>query len=251
MTNIQFSLRSITVKNNSDIVNAGLKCFSEFDEIHRCDDLIPHFIICINYYGHETTFKEIFWAKMREYGVRSAILTTLNLRRQCLTTKEEVKQKYRDAHKAELKKNKKARIRRSLNDDLEYFYASLQNPESKPKAEDSDSFLTQKLTEEELRLVDEKNQDYMHKYHSYSQLPGCWNFYYDIEEMKKSSDPESKFSYSTCERWTSALHVTLKSMQEEMSKRAADEDLSHMELRKQRVNWYNRSQHTYKFVKKE
>ena len=95
---------------------------------------------------------------MREYGVRSAILTILNLRRYRLTTKEKVEQKYRDAHEAELKKDKGARIHRSLNDDLEYFYASLQNPESKPKAEDSDSFLTQKLTEKELRLVDEKTK---------------------------------------------------------------------------------------------
>ena len=145
MTNIRFSLRSITVKNHSDIVNAGLKCFSEFDEIHRCDDLIPHFIICINYYGHETTFKDIFWAKMREYGVRSAILTILISRQVNIRTKEKVKQMYRDAHESELKKDKKARIQRSLNDDLEYFYDSLQNPERKPKVEECAGFLTKNL----------------------------------------------------------------------------------------------------------
>ena len=172
------------------------------------------------------------------------------MRRGNLITKEEVKQKYCDAHKAELKKDKRARIRRSLNDDLEYFYASLQNPESKPKAEDSYSFLTQKLTEEDLRLVHEKNQDYSNTFSDYYLL-GPGKFADDVKKMKKSSDPESKFSYSSCHRLTSALHVTLKSMQEEMRKRAADEDLSHMELKKQRVNWYNRSQYTYKFVKKE
>ena len=192
---------------------------------------------------------------MREYGVRSAILTILNLRRYRLTTKEKVKQKYRDAHEAELKGDKQAPILRSLNDDLEYFYDSLQNPERKPKVEECAGFLTKKLTEEELRLVDQKNQDFLNTFSFYTQLDGRSNdgylFNNDIEQIKKSSDPESKFSYSSCHRWTFALHVTLKSMQEKMKKRAADEDLSHMELKKQRVNWYNRSQFTYKFVKKE
>ena len=78
LINKRFSLRSITVNNDSDIINAGFKCFSEFDE---ADDLIPHFVICTNYFansGHEKTFfKEIFWLKMRENGVRSVILTIL------------------------------------------------------------------------------------------------------------------------------------------------------------------------------
>ena len=114
--------------------------------------------------------------------------------------------------------------------------------------------MTKKLTEEELRLVDEKDQDYLNTFQFYTQLGGSksgYMFNNDIEQIKKSSDPESKFRYSSCHRWTSALHVTLKSMQEKMKKRATDEDLSHLELKKQRVNWYNRSQFTYKFVKKE
>ena len=114
MTNKRFSLRSITVKNDSDIINAGFKCFAEFDV---GDDLIPHFVICpgtitgfvmTNKKFVMTYFKEIFRPKMRENGVRSAIVTILNLSRYRLTTKEEVKQKYRDAHEAELKKDKRA-----------------------------------------------------------------------------------------------------------------------------------------------
>ena len=201
---------------------------------------------------------------MRENGVRSAILTILHSRRDYLTTKEKVKQKYRDAHEAELKKDQGALIWRSLNEDLEYFYTRLQNPESKPKAEVSYSFLTQKLTEEELRLVDEMNQDYLNTFSRYNQFwmkgredsnklikKAAQNFKEDIEQIKKSSDPESKFSRGFCGRWTFALRVTLESMQKEMRKRAANENLSHMELKKQCVNWYNRSQYTYKFVEKE
>ena len=94
---------------------------------------------------------------MREYGVRSAILTMLRLTRNRLMTKEEVKQKYRDAHEDELEWERGAIVRRSLTDDLESFYNCLQNPESKPKAEAVPfCFLTQKLNEEELRLLNGK-----------------------------------------------------------------------------------------------
>jgi len=229
--------------------------------------MIPHFIICTVYSidnDYKKTFKEIFLPKMREYGVRSAILTMLYLGRMNLQTKEEVKQEYRDAHEAEFKKDRGALIWRSLNEDLEYFYISLRNPESKPKAEVSYSFLTQKLTEEELRLHDERNQDYLNTFSSYNQLwmegyensnqliiEAAERFNNDIEQMKTSNDPESKFSHSFSGRWTFALRVTLESMQKEMRKRAANEDLLHMELKKQCVNWYNQRLHTYKFVKKE
>ena len=81
---------------------------------------------------------------MREYGVRSAILTILISRQVNITTKEKVKQTYRDAHETELKKDKRARIQRSLNDDLEYFYDSLQNPERKPKVEECAVFFDKK-----------------------------------------------------------------------------------------------------------
>ena len=86
-----------------------------------------------------------------------------------------------------------------MNEDLEYFYISLQNPESRPKAEVSYSFLTQKLTEEESRLVDERNQDYLNTFHHYSQLwmedqdsnkfikKAAQNFREGIEQIKKSN----------------------------------------------------------------
>ena len=218
-------LRSIKVKNYTDVIADGVKDISAFGN----DDLIPHFITCHCYNGYlrfvekNKTLTEIFFLKMRKYGIRSAILTMLNLRHSNLRTKEEVKQKYLDVREAQLKKDigKDEDVQRLLSDDLESFYTSLQNPERPPKAEHSNIFLMQKLTEEDVTLVENRNTDY------FSTLWIDYNPYMEkslpyLEKFKESSDPESIFSYSYGGRWIFALHVTLKSMQEEMRKRASN-----------------------------
>ena len=176
---------------------------------------------------------------MRRYGIRSAILTILEFWRIDLETKEAVKQRHLEARKNQ------------LSEDLELFYTSLQNPDRQPKAEKAYIFSTKKLTEEELTLLENRNREYLNTFLSYrsDRLPA--NFDDKMKEIKESSDPESIFSYSYGYRETIFLHVTLKSMQEEMRKRVANEDLSDMEIKKHRVKWYNQNQFTYKFVKKE
>ena len=245
-------LRSIKVKNYTDVIADGVKHIAAFGN----DDLIPHFITCHCHDGYwqlveEKTLQEIFMSKMRKYGIRSAILTMLYLERWNLKTKEEVKQDYLDVREAQLKKDNGERmyVERLLSHDLESFYTCLQNPERPPKAEYSNIFLMQKLTEEDVTLVENRNNEYLNTFW-FDYNPDS-EYKKTMEEFKESSDPESIFSYSDGGRSTSALHVTLKSVQEEMRKRASNEDLSDMNLKKQRVNWYNRSQFTYKFVKKE
>ena len=191
---------------------------------------------------------------MRRYGIRSAISTMLTFWRLNLQTKEAVKEEHLKARKNQLmKENGKSVlfVDRIISEDLELFYTSLQNPERQPKAERARFFLDKKLTEEELTLLENRNREYLNTFLSYrsDRLPA--NFDDKMKEIKESSDPESIFSYSFGERNTIVLHVTLKSMQEEMRKRVANEDLSDMELKKQRVKWYSRNQFTYKFVKKE
>jgi len=197
---------------------------------------------------------------MRKYGTRSAILTVLYLERWNLRTKEEVKQDYLDVREAQLKKDKGERVyvERLLSDDSESFYTSLQNPERPPKAEYFDIILLQKLTEEDVMLVKNRNTDYLSTFYWLSlSLSGRiiegFDEYMELfkKKLNESSDPESIFGYHYGGRWTSALHVTLKSVQEEMRKRASIEDLSDMKLKKQRVNWYNQNQYTYKFLKEE
>ena len=77
-----------------------------------------------------------------------------------------------DSREAQLKKDKgeNVYVERLLSDDLESFYTSLQNPEptekttslqNPPKARNSKLFLIQKLTEEDVTLVENKVTDYL------------------------------------------------------------------------------------------
>ena len=130
-------------KHYSDVVDAGVESISEFGNDH----LIPHFIMCFGYWFHYEdfeTFKEIFFSKMRRYGIRSAILTISDFRRNTLETKEAVKQKHNEARKLVSSQLKKANGKyttgdRNISEDFELYniiYISLQiqkvNPKKKP-----------------------------------------------------------------------------------------------------------------------
>ena len=190
---------------------------------------------------------------MRRYGIRSAILTILHFERVELQTKEVI-QKHHDAPLFQLLKDIGVGHRRRLSferisDDLELLYTSLQNSERQPKAERVFIFSSKKLTEEELTLLENRDEDFLNAFPSYRSHPSVFENH--IKKIGKSSDPDSIFTWLSGNRKTIALDVTLKSMQEEMRKRVANEDLSDMEIKKHRVKWYNQNQFTYKFVKKE
>ena len=194
----------------------------------------------------ERTLKEIFLSKMRGYGIRSATLTILHFRRENLKTKEAVKQRHLTATKNQLEHEmlwkhygQSVFVELLLSEDLELFYTNLQNPERQPKSDQkfvhACLFLTQKLTEEEQTLLENKNRDFLNAFYSYGSdgVPHGhrYDFSIDMKAIEKSSDPESIFSCSCGHRHTIDLHVTLKSMQEEMRKRVANEDLSDMDLK--------------------
>ena len=259
------SFRSIIVKGHTDAIDAGVKLISKFGN----DDYVPHLIICSNYrdpfflFDRETsryngikTFKNIFLRRMRQNGMRSAILTIVSFRQHKLIKKEEVVKEHLDARQNQLKRDQEEEVfvivKRLLSEDLESLYISLQNPEQEPKTERANLFLTQKLTEEQQTLLETRNHHYLKTFNWYNR-PYWWcsHFNADMYFIGESNDPESIFSRSNGERWTSAVHVSLKSLQEEMRKRVSNEDLSDIELKKKCIGWYNRKKYTYKFVKKE
>ena len=129
---------------------------------------------------------------MSKYGIRSAILTMLYLRRDHLETKEEVKQHNLGVRKAQLKKEKgetsvdfttrnhyseKLSIKLLLSDDLESFYTNYLFTFGSYKFDSFDTFID--------RFVE------------------------DIKKFKESSDLESIFSNSYGGRLTTTLHLTL------------------------------------------
>ena len=184
--------------NDREIIDEGFKSMISFGN----DKLVPHFIYSGEYYicnERLANFKRMFLAKMKEYGIKSSILTILRMWRRNLITKEKAK----DASEGKLKNENSAwRYEEvSINDDLEMFLANLLNSKE-IKEEEVHSFFTPQLTEEELKLVENKNEDHLNTYlyHcSYGKNPDV-----DPVEMKKS-DSESKYVHGGCWRRTFPL----------------------------------------------
>ena len=170
------------------------------------DELKPHFIYCGHYYMSDrfTNFKKMFLKKMKKFGIQSSMLTLLSMERRNLITKEKAK----EASEGKLYDkfdwdNEKI----SINDDLEMFLENILNPkEIYYRAVSQNSFFTPKLTEEELKLVEEKNEDHLKTYVNHH---AGYNPDVDPYEMKKS-DSKSKYVHARCSRWTYSLTLQNK-----------------------------------------
>ena len=189
-----------------EIFDAGVKSISDFGK----DDLMPHFIYCGDYYylGRRGKLEEIILTKMTKYGIQSSILTMLMMVRVNLVTKEKVKK----AAEGKLKNDVDWKYyKESINDHLERFFINLQN-QKEVKCELVASFFTPKLTTEELKLVQEENQECFKTYlkHYRGKNPDV-----DVEEMKKS-DSKSKYVHGRCLRRTFPLALKTSQFEDKM-----------------------------------
>ena len=187
--------------NDANIIDTGVKALSDFGK----DDLLSHFIYCGLHYSWKgktvSWLKEIFLTKMKKYEIESATLTLLEMWRWKLVTKETVKK----AYQGKLKNDEDwKRYKRSVGDNLETFFHNLQDG-IKIKNEWVFSFFTPKLTEEELKFVQEQNKEHLSTYSRYyfGKNPDV-----DPEKMKKT-DSRSKYVRGSCGRLT--IQLTLKS----------------------------------------
>ena len=198
---VSFFERS-TEKIDLEIIDAGAKSILDFGE----DDLMPHFIYCGNYYIWEKgweKFETMFSTKMKKYGIQSAVLTGFWIARNYLIPKEKQKM----AYEGKLKNDEDWKYYNgSMNDDLESFFENLQL-KKEVELEWARSFFLPKLTNDELKLVEEKNLENLK---SYSNFVYGMNPDVDIEEMKKSKS-KSKFIHCNCYRLT--IPLKLKSNQ--------------------------------------
>ena len=171
------------------------------------DELKPHFIYCGDYHmkispeDNTEKFKKMFLKKMKKFGIQSSMLTMLHMRRLKLSTKEMAE----EAAEGKLKNHIdwKGLVHPSsvsLNDDLEMLLTNILNSKE-IKEEKVHSFFTSKLTEEELKLVNMKNNDHLKTYsvHYFGKDPDV-----DPEDMKKS-DSKSKYVHCYCCRKTCSL----------------------------------------------
>ena len=147
---------------------------------------------------------KIILKKMRKYGIESSILTMVDMTRLNLVTTEKVK----EAAEGNLKNEYRWKFYEgSINDDLEKFFINLQNRKV-VKDENIVSFFTPKLTNEELKLVQERNQEHLKTY--LNKNPDV-----DVEEMKKS-DSKAKYVHVQCCRRTLSLKTEINQIEDEV-----------------------------------
>ena len=127
----------------------------------------------------------------------------LDMWRLNLITKEKTKK----AYKGELKNEKYwQNYEVSINDDLERFLINLQNQEE-VKYENVKSFFTPKLTNEELKLVQDRNVEHLKTYalHCFGGANP------DVDEVEMNeSDSKSKYVHGLCHRLTMPLKLQNK-----------------------------------------
>ena len=109
------------------------------------------------------------------------------------------KEKTKEAYEGKLKNDEEWKDHDvSINDDFETFFTNLQG-QKEIENEWVYSFFLPKLTEEELKLVEDKNEQHLSTY--YLRNPDV-----DPEEMKRS-DSKSKYVYGRC--WRATIQLTL------------------------------------------
>ena len=170
-----------------EIIDDGVKTISRFGN----DAMMPHFLYCANIPVF-ANLEELILVALRKYGIRSAILTTLSLERYELITKEKSKAAY-----AGKLKNYWWNENGSITEDLESFLNNLHIQE-KIETEAVLSFFLPKLMQNELKLVKEKDLDYMRTFFVRRDV--------DPEEMKKSKSKD-KYIHAHCFRLTKLLNV--------------------------------------------
>ena len=179
--------RSTKEINDLEIIDVAVKLSSDFGN----NDSTTHLIYCGDYYFRKSSGEKLqknFLTKMKKYEMESSVLTMMVVWRKNLITKEKVKMAYNGKLKNDI--NWKS-YNVSINDDLESFFENLQ---LKKEVEEENvwSFFLPKLTNDELKLVEEKNFEFLS---SYGDFVDRKNPDVDIREMKESN---SKSKYINC-----------------------------------------------------
>ena len=111
-----------------------------------------HFVHAGDYYWeHEDTFRSLILEGMKRYKIKSVMMTSVDMWRQNMITKEKMEKTYQGKEDTHRKK--------SVNDDLESFLEDLRC--GKEPDETVSTYFLPKLTEEELELVERKDRSFL------------------------------------------------------------------------------------------
>ena len=156
---------------------------------------------------------------MRKFGIQSSIVTMLHMRRRRLVTKEIAKKAAGRKVWTNYRRYYRGIYRGSINDDLERFLNNLQN-QTEVKEEYVESFFTPKLTYEEMKLVQEGNEEHLRSY------VDCFNSVnpdVGFEEMEQSNS-NSKYVHGFCWRRTFPLILETNQFEDEVETEDGTED---------------------------
>ena len=126
-----------------------------------------------HYYGHEDQLRSFILNEMKRRKIKSVMVTSIYLFRECLITKEKM-ESYCKGEKDE---------KDSVNDDLESLFETIRL--GKDPDEKVETYFLPKLTEEELKLVERRDTSY---------LKTLWSPNPDVDETEMMlSESDSKY----------------------------------------------------------
>ena len=133
----------------SDLIHSAFRKVAEIKE-----DLDIHFVYAgYYYYQRQNQLKNFILKGMKMHRIKSVMLTSIGMHRELLITKE--KMEIICSGKAEVKEP----VKDSVNDDLESMFEDIRL--SKEPISSADTYFLPKLTKEELKLVEMKDQKYL------------------------------------------------------------------------------------------
>ena len=147
-----------------------------------------------NFVGREDRLRAIILNGMKKYQLDSVMVTSINMHRWNLITKERMENYYKG-------QEDKERIH-SVNDDLEALFGDIRL--GKEPDEWIHTYFLPKLTEKEMKLVEEKNRFYFQTFDDFIDP--------DVDETEMMhSESNSKYVLSGCDRRTFTIENSSES----------------------------------------
>ena len=152
-----------------------------------------HIIVAGYYYTWQHETLESFVSKSLEKNdLKSTIITQIYMFRHVLITKEKMEEIC--LGKSDWRGDT---LKESVNDDLESVFKHLQ--QGIEPASENDTFYVPKLSQEELKLVEQADQDYFQTFYNFKNP--------DVEDKEmKLSESNSKYISGYCWRWTYRIY---------------------------------------------
>ena len=200
-------LNRLCIDEEAAFESTGIYFFKEFEQIimwqemrrlaeNKSEDLTLHFVCAGDYFwGDRDRLLSFIRVGMKKHNIEEVMMTLLRMEKMNVITKENMES---------FCEGKRVR-KESVNDDLESLYGKVRLGKQ-PNFEDVRTYFLPKLTEEELELVEQEDQNFLETF-SWSFINNqIHNPHVDTTSMKMS-ESDSKFVQGYCWRLTFKVKV--------------------------------------------